>query len=599
MKRSIVLILTLFLLLTSTGFGVGFTNADVSDEKITFPRDLESYADDDLSAYFDVIAHRLKQEPFNAVATLIFFLAITHTMLVSLINKKAHQYEHNYEILKRQGLRDKNSSSMKASLFHLLGEVETVFGIWAIALAGAIIFYYDWSTFVTYINGLHYTEPLFVIVIMTIAASRPILKFFEIIMWRIVRLFGNSLEAWWICILILAPLLGSFVTEPAAMTISAFLLADKFYRLNPSTKFKYGTLALLFVNVSIGGVLTNFAAPPILMVAQPWGWDISYMMFTFGWKAILAMTLSTTVYYFVFREEFLALKKPYENYLFKKHVQKRFISQSELEDSFEQLERMVDRRVGYTKELDAYSFILKENIKELANQKLSEEERQKYDIDNAIEEKFEGIKQEEMQRTLPVLLPDDIRPTYINPNWDQRDERVPMWIIIMHVLFLIWTVFNAHEPVLFLSGFLFFLGFYQVTAFYQNKLDLKPALLVAFFLSGLMLHGSLQGWWIAPLLSSLPELALNGVGIVLTAFNDNASITYLSTLVSDLPEHLKYAIVSGAVTGGGLTVIANAPNPVGQSILKRFFNDNISPIQLLKFALIPTMITAAIFYFFK
>ena len=134
---------------------------------------------------------------------------------------------------------------------------------------------------------------------------------------------------------------------------------------------------------------------------------------------------------------------------------------------------MVDRRVGYTKELDAYSFILKENIKELANQKLTEDERLKYDIDNAIEEKFEGIKREEMQRTLPVLLPDDIRPAYINPNWDQRDQKVPLWIIAVHILFLVWTVFNAHEPVLFLSGFLFFLGFYQVTSFFQNKLDLK------------------------------------------------------------------------------------------------------------------------------
>ena len=599
MKQTLGRFLMLFIIILIAFHGVAFMTSAVSDESIDFPRDLEGYGDEASGSYFDLIQNRLIQEPFNGVATLIFFLAITHTMLVGLINKKAHQFEHNYEILKKQGLKDKNSSSMRGSLLHLLGEVETVFGIWAIALAGAIIFYYDWPTFVSYVNGLHYTEPLFVIVIMTIAASRPILKFFELILWRIVRLLGSTLEAWWISILILAPLLGSFVTEPAAMTIAAFLLADKFYRLNPSSKFKYGTLALLFVNVSIGGVLTNFAAPPILMVAQPWGWDIPYMMFTFGWKAILAMVLSTTVYYFIFRDEFLTLKKPYEDYLFKKYVQKRFISQSELEDSFEQLERMVDRRVGYTKELDAYSFILKENIKELANQKLTEDERLKYDIDNAIEEKFEGIKREEMQRTLPVLLPDDIRPAYINPNWDQRDQKVPLWIIAVHILFLVWTVFNAHEPVLFLSGFLFFLGFYQVTSFFQNKLDLKPALLVAFFLSGLMLHGSLQGWWIAPLLGSLPELALNGVGIVLTAFNDNASLTYLSTLVSDLPEHLKYAIVSGAITGGGLTVIANAPNPVGQSILKRFFNDNISPTQLLKFALLPTLITACVFYFFR
>ncbi|MDD2969585.1 MAG: putative Na+/H+ antiporter, partial [Lachnospiraceae bacterium] len=194
------------------------------------------------------------------------------------------------------------------------------------------------------------------------------------------------------------------------------------------------------------------------------------------------------------------------------------------------------------------------------------------------------------------LLPPEKRPPYMDPNWDQREDSVPLWIMLIHLVFLLWTVVNAHEPVLFMAGFLFFLGFYQVTSFYQNRLDLKQPVLVAFFLAGLIVHGTLQGWWIAPLLGSLPKLGLNLTAIVLTAFNDNAAITYLSTLVPDFSDELKYAIVTGAITGGGLTLIANAPNPVGQSILKKYFKTGISSGMLFKYALLPTMITAVVFY---
>jgi hypothetical protein len=85
--------------------------------------------------------------------------------------------------------------------------------------------------------------------------------------------------------------------------------------------------------------------------------------------------------------------------------------------------------------------------------------------------------------------------------------------------------------------------------------------------------------------------------IGLTAFNDNAAITYLSTLVPGLTEGTKFAIVAGAVTGGGLTVIANAPNPAGQSILARFFPTGISPMGLLLGALPATIVMALCFLF--
>jgi Na+/H+ antiporter NhaD/arsenite permease-like protein len=142
---------------------------------------------------------------------------------------------------------------------------------------------------------------------------------------------------------------------------------------------------------------------------------------------------------------------------------------------------------------------------------------------------------------------------------------------------------------------LFFLGFAQVTKPFQNRIDLKPALLVGFFLGGLVIHGGLQGWWIEPILGNLSEIPLMLSSTVLTAFNDNAAITYLSTLVPGFTDSLKYAVVAGAVTGGGLTIIANAPNPAGISILKKFFNDEVSPAGILAGALTPTIILLILF----
>ena len=135
-----------------------------------------------------------------------------------------------------------------------------------------------------------------------------------------------------------------------------------------------------------------------------------------------------------------------------------------------------------------------------------------------------------------------------------------------------------------------FLGFAQATPQYQNRIQLQPAMLVGFFLAGLVIHGGVQAWWIAPVLGNLNELPLMLGATVLTAFNDNSAITYLSTLVPGFTDGLKYAVVAGAVAGGGLTVIANAPNPAGQSILKNHFEAGVSPKGLLKAALVPTII---------
>lgn len=594
MTKKIILLIICMLLFSS------FAYADDSKEtEDAFPRSQSSYHDQDYNSIPDILRYRMRVEPFNIVGTLIFFLAILHTMMTSIFKKAAHKAEDDYEDLKEKKLVDKDSKSVKGGIYHLLGEIEVVFGIWTIVLGLAIAFFYDWDVFTNYINKLHYTEPLFVIVIMSIAASRPILRFFEKIMYFFVKLLGETLEAWWLVILVLGSLLGSFITEPAAMTVCAFLLSEKVFSIHPSKRLQYATLALLFVNISIGGALTNFASPPILMVAEPWGWSSAFMFSQFGVKAIVSIGLSTLIYYLILRHDFKDMADAYSRYRFKKYIQNKFISQKELEENFDELAVLVSQNTHFYSELDAYSMILKERIKDIATKKLSMSDIEELDIYNAIEEKYDYIKLREFQRTVPGLLSSDLKPEYHDPNWDHRDAEVPRWITLVHIGFLVWTIVNVHSAVLFLGGFLFFLGFFQVTSFYQNRLDLKPALLVAFFLSGIIIHGTLQAWWISPILANLNGFSINITAIGLTAFNDNAALTYLASLVPDFSETLKYSVMAGALAGGGLTIIANSPNPVGASILKKHFDKGISPLLLLQYALMPTIITTIIFMVFR
>ena len=462
-----------------------------------FPRDLHTYVDVAGTGVWDVIQARAAAEPFNVAATLIFILAVVHTFFAPKIRHWGHVVEQRHcERLKieRQN-RDHDDDgqpdevSFWGQVLHFFGEVEAVFGLWAVVLGGAIVWFKGIDIGIHYIgHTVNYTEPMFVVIIMALASTRPVMRLAEKSLRVVASLGGGRPVAWWFSILTVAPLLGSFITEPAAMTIAALLLAKQFYELKPSTRLMYGTLGLLFVNISIGGTLTHFAAPPVLMVAAKWGWDMTYMFTHFGWHAISGIVLSNLVYFVIFRKELLAMKP------------------------------------------------------------------------STVEEKAE--------------------------------EPVPVWVTVVHLMFLGFTVWMAHYPALFIGGFLFFLAFAQATGHHQSKVDLRSPMLVGFFLAGLVIHGGLQGWWIQPVLGSLGEVPLFAGATILTAFNDNALITYLATLVPNFTEELKFAVVAGAVTGGGLTVIANAPNPAGQSILQRYFPDGVSPLGLLLGALAPTLIVA-------
>ncbi|MEC8209786.1 MAG: putative Na+/H+ antiporter [Verrucomicrobiota bacterium] len=467
---------------------------------------------------------RAAADPFNVVATIIFFFAVVHTFLATSFNKMAHKFEleHRADVSSHNRIyvEGRKPVSFKATLFHFLGEVEAIFGIWLIPLLISLVLMVPdgLRTAAFYVDTRNYTEPVFVVIIMAIASSRPVIQFAESAMRGVASIGKESPAAWWLSILIVAPVLGSFITEPAAMTIAALLLGQQFYLLDPTPSFKYATLGLLFVNISVGGTLTHFAAPPVLMVADAWHWDLPYMFTHFGWRAVLGVVVATVIYYFVFRKNFASLK-----------------------------ERAKDLQVSKTAE--------------------------------------------------------------------PKPEPAPLWVIIVHLGFVAWTVFTLHHPAFFIGGFLFFLAFTMATHHHQYDIQLKSPLLVGFFLAGLVTHGGLQGWWISPVLSSLAEVPLFIGATVLTAFNDNAAITFLASQVpafspdilvaeqwvsktgSALADArgLEYAVVAGAVTGGGLTVIANAPNPAGQSILNKYFKNGISPIGLLLGALFPTLIMAIMF----
>lgn len=412
--------------------------------------------------------------PLNFIGLILFALAVIHTFSTKFFEHLAHRSKHH------------------AGFWHLLGEVEIVFGLWAMILIGFMFVLYNQATALAYLEQLDFTEPLFVFVIMTIAASKPILDFTgRVVLHLASRAPRHASRLKYTIILTLIPLLGSLITEPAAMTLAALLLKHDFYEHPLSERMKYATISVLFVNISIGGTLTPYAAPPILMVASQWTWDTAFMITTFGWRSALAILINTLTLSFLFARELNAIKAP--------------------------------------------------------------------------------------QLTSAPSAP-------------------PAFITLMHVGFLAGVVYFAHYPVLFIGLFLMFVGFTEAYHAYQSKLMIRESLLVAFFLAGLVVLGGQQRWWLQPLLSSLhPDLVYYGA-TALTAITDNAALTYLGSLVEGLSPEFKYALVAGAVTGGGLTVIANAPNPAGYALLRSHFHEGaISAFWLFVYAVPPTLV--AIFCF--
>ena len=405
----------------------------------------------------------------------LFAAAIVHTFTTKFFEHLAH------------------TRPTHAGLWHLLGEVEVVFGFWALILMVTMFVTDGAKSAIHYIDSRNFTEPKFVFAIMVIAATRPISQ----TVMSGVRLIARAIPlpgsmGFYFSVLTFVPLLGSFITEPAAMTLAALIMTDSFFGSRLSTRLKYATLGVLFVNVSIGGTLTPFAAPPVLMVAAKWNWDMGFMMATFGWKAAIAVAVNALGAMLLFRKELAQL----------------------------------------------------------------------------------------------------------SPTGKGGKVPVPPVLVLVHLVFLASVVVFAHHPAIFMGLFLFFLGVAQAYQIHQDRLILREGLLVAFFLAGLVVLGGQQQWWLQPLLMSMNSDQVFFGATILTAFTDNAALTYLGSLVEGLSDDFKVALVAGAVTGGGLTIIANAPNPAGAALLRGHFDDAaIHPIGLLLAALPPTFVAASAFRF--
>lgn len=410
----------------------------------------------------------------EVIAAAIFALALLHTFCTKFFEQLAHRHTRH------------------AGLLHLLGEVEVVFGFWAFVLIAVMALVTGGTQAIQYAESLQYTEPLFVFVIMVVAASRPVLVSIEAVIATMSTLapLRTVIAQTWACLAVV-PLIGSLITEPAAMTLAALLLAPLVFRPGMPEWLKYAALGVLFVNVSIGGTLTSFAAPPVLMVASTWNWDSAFMASTFGWRASIAVLFNASI----------------------------------------------------------MTLLLRKHLK-------------------------------------------DAQPV----STSAAQQPVPRTVRAIHLAFLAGVVVFAHHPVIFMGLFLFFLGYSQAYAHFQNPLILKEGLLVGFFLAGLVVLGGMQQWWLQPIVSSLKPTALFFGAMGLTALTDNAALTYLGSLIEGMTDAAKYALVAGAVAGGGLTVIANAPNPAGVALLKRGFKDeSIGAGGLLLGALVPSAIAALAF----
>jgi hypothetical protein len=409
----------------------------------------------------------------QAIAAALFGVALLHTFAAKQFERLSARYPRH------------------AGLFHLLGEVEVVFGFWAIVLVSTMALMAGPAQALQYAESRQYTEPLFVFVVMVVSASRPVIQVVgSMIDFLADRLPVDSAAARAWLSLAVVPLLGSLITEPAAMTIAALALAPQIFRREVPEGPKYCALGVLFVNISIGGTLTSFAAPPVLMVAGTWGWDSPYMTATFGWKAALAVVVNATA----------------ATWLLRRHLA---------------------------------------------------------------------------------------------PRVDKDAERVaPPLVVAIHLAFLAAVVVLAHHPVAFLALFLMFVGYTQAYQRHQDPLLIKEALLVAFFLAGLVVLGGMQQWWLQPLVEAMSPAALFLGAAALTAVTDNAALTYLGSLIAGISEPAKYSLVAGAVAGGGLTVIANAPNPAGIALLKSGFADGtVGAAELLLGAAAPTVVALAAFWF--
>jgi Na+/H+ antiporter NhaD/arsenite permease-like protein len=379
---------------------------------------------------------------------------------------------------------------------HLLSEVELVFGFWAFIFLAVWAILEGPGAVVQFHSSLNLTESLFIFCVIVIASTRAIVTLARRLLFSLSNSAAKLFKApivtvQFFCVMTFGPLLGSFITEPAAITITALLLYRMIQKKAAPQNFLYAIIAFLFVNVSVGGAMTPFAAPPILMVARPWGWSLPDVFRNLGVPGILAILLNNIFLILFYRKKLNEFLAPLES------------------DHFP----------------------------------------------------------------------------------------VPAWVIGAHVIFLSGLVYFSHHSEIFVPLTGVFILFTLFTKKHQDGLKYKEALLVSFFLYGLIIFGNLQNWWLSDFLATMGAKTLFAGATCLTAVTDNAALTYLGSQVEGLSEVAKWSLTAGALVGGGLTILANAPNAAGFAILRsEFSNESLNALKLLRAALLPTLVAFACYY---
>ncbi|MCE5318366.1 MAG: putative Na+/H+ antiporter [Parachlamydia sp.] len=455
------------------------------------------YQDDHLSGIWQRLSSRIDLHPINLLFAACFLLAILHTYAAHRFARRARQRGHREGAsmgIVPEGGPEGWKESFWADLLYFFGEVEVVFGVWCLVIFAVAGWLYGWDSVVAYMGSQDYSEAVYVAVALAMASTYPIMRFADKILSGLARLGGGTPLAWWVLLLTLGPLLGALVKESVAMTIVALLLGRHFFACRPSRGLAYATLALLFTNISVSGLFTNFASSAIVVLSKAWNWDTPFMWQTFGWKGIAGIAASNLIYFGLFHRELRQLKSP----------------------------------------------------------KVEED----------------------------------------------RQREVPWWVTALHLAFLAWITLNSSLPTVVMGAFVLYLGVYQATASYQKFMDLREPLLIGFFLSSLILISGLQVWWIEPVVEGLHEHGLYLASLMLSAFTHNTSNTLLYSHLPHLTEQVKYLLVSAALVGGGMTIMANGPNLMACSLLNDYFDREISFARLFLASLVPAQVLSIFFLVF-
>lgn len=431
--------------------------------------------------------------PLRVGAAVFFFLSILHTFCTPFFYKRFQICQHKKMIFPEKWRK----YLWLSESYRLLSSVDVIFIFWSVPLFLWFLYSEGYAEAIDYFNHRNYLFALFIMIMLILLESRPIVYLSECIFLTIAKIGKQSPKCWWWTLMLGAPFSAILLKETGAMIIAATLLVRYFYKFAPSLRFSYATMGLLFSNISVGGLITDISSRALLLVSPALKGEQEFVIRHFSWKAVIAIFLSTTTYYLMFRKEF-----------------------------------------------DHFPKVVK--------------------------------------------------------NASIADERVPIWLICLHVLFVAAIMSVRSVPLLMIGILILYLGLHQFTIFYQNSIRVTKVCCVGLFYAGLLILGGLQEWWMLVIMHRMSDFGYMFTSYILSMFLDNVLVNYLVHNLSVATDCFLYLVIAGCMSAGGVTILANAPNIVGYLIIKPFFPTSpVSLGRLFVFALGPSLIALMTFWALK